>query len=155
MKKALLLLVVAFVSGLAAFYFMRSYKLADRGGVMLDSMPELAWVRTELKLTDEQFAKVSQLHADYRPRCEEMCRQIAEARADLEAIALKSREVGPDLQAAIRQHAETRERCRQAMFRHMYDTAAVLDEDQAARYLETMLPFATDHAAAAGTRHSR
>jgi len=153
MKKALLVLVIALAAGLAAFCVMRSYQQKERSGVMLDSMPELAWLRSDLKLSDAQFAEVSRLHAAYRPECEKMCMEIAGARHELEAATLRNREMNAEVQAAIQKHAETRARCRQAMLRHMYETAALLDADQASRYLETMLPYAMDDAGAGAATH--
>jgi Spy/CpxP family protein refolding chaperone len=144
MKKRLGILVLALVAGIAAFWSMRSCKMAARNGVLLDSMSELAWVRSDLKLTDAQFAKVAELHAAYRPNCVEMCRRIAEVRGKVEELAKASRSVTPELEAALREHAETHAECQQAMLRHLYETAATLDPDQARTYLETMLPMAMD-----------
>jgi hypothetical protein len=153
MKKALIVVVIAIAAGLAAFCVMRSYQQKERNGVMLDSMPELTWLRADLKLSDAQFAEVSRLHAAYRPKCEAMCMEIAKARHDLEATTLRNREMSAEVQAAIQKHAETRARCRQEMLRHMYETAAVLDASQSARYLETMLPFAMDDVGAGAGNH--
>ncbi len=144
MKKGLLIVALALVAGAVAFWSMRSSRMAGHHDVRLDSMPELAWVRSDLKLTDEQLAKVTQLHAAYRPKCVDMCDRIATARGKVEALAKAGRGVTPELQAALREHADTHAECQQAMLRHMYETAAALDPDQATRYLETMLPMALE-----------
>ena len=148
MKRALILLAIAVVAGVAAFCFTRSHKMAERQELRLDAMPELAWIRTDLKLSDEQFAKVSELHSAYRPRCMEMCGRISQAHEKVEAAARSGGSMTPELKAAIQEHAETHAQCQQAMLKHIYETAAVLDKEQAARYLETMLPFALDFAPA-------
>ena len=156
MKRGLILMALAITAGVVAFCFTRSHQMAERRELRLDAMPELAWVRTDLKLTDEQFAKVSDLHAAYRPKCTDMCRLISEARGRIEAAARGSREMTPELEAAIREHAETQIQCQKAMLKHIYETAAVLDRHQATRYLETTLPFALDFAPAeAESSHSR
>lgn len=144
MKKGLLILALALVAGILAFWAMRSCKMVEHRHVLLDTMPELVWLRSELNLTDAQFAKVTALHAGYRPKCAEMCARIAEARGKVEALAKAGREVTPELEAALREHADTHAECQQAMLRHMYETAATLEPDQAARYLETMLPLALE-----------
>ncbi|WP_035610438.1 periplasmic heavy metal sensor [Haloferula sp. BvORR071] len=144
MKKGLTILILALLGGVLAFCLMRSHKMAERQETLLDSMPELSWLRSELKLSDDQFARVSELHAAYRPKCMEMCQRIAAARSKVETLARASREVSPELEAALKEHAETDAQCRRAMVQHMYETAAVLDSDQAARYLETMLPLALE-----------
>lgn len=157
MRKGLIILAVAALAGVMAFCLMRSHKLAAVRGPMLDSMPELAWLRTELKLTDEQFTKVSRLHVAYRPECMEMCRDISEAHEKTEGLtAVKVREMTPELEAAIREHALIHADCQQAMLKHLYETAAVLDDTQASRYLETMLPYALDFSLSeSGNLHSR
>jgi hypothetical protein len=144
MKKGLVILVLALVAGVLSFSLMRTHKMAEHRRVFLDAMPELGWVRDDLKLTDAQFAKVKELHAVYRPKCVEMCARIAAAREKVDALAKESRGVTPQLEAALREHAETQSECQQAMLKHMYETAATLDPDQAKRYLETMLPMAMD-----------
>jgi len=144
MKKGILILAIALLAGVIAFCLMRSRTITHSRENLLDSMPELAWVRTDLKLTDAQFSKVSELHAAYRPKCMEMCRRISDAHEKVDGLAGKGRKLTPELDAAIREHAVIHAECQQAMLKHLYETAAVLDEKQAGRYLETMIPFALD-----------
>lgn len=144
MKKRILIVVTALLAGVMAFCLMRSRTIIHSRENLLDSMPELAWVRTDLKLTDAQFAKVSELHVAYRPKCMEMCRRISDAHQKMDRLAGKGRELTPELEAAIRERAVIHAECQQAMLKHLYDTAAVLDEKQAARYLGTMIPCALD-----------
>jgi hypothetical protein len=144
MKKGLLIILFALAAGVLAFYVTRSHQQADRKEVLLDSMPELAWLRVELKLTDAQFAKASALHAAYRPTCVEMCRHIAEAHAKLESLSQAGRTMTPELETAIRDHARVHAECQQRMLEHLYQTANLFDEQQAVRYLATMVPNALD-----------
>ena len=147
MKKGLLIFVLALVTGITAFYATRVHYYSERKGVLLDSMPELAWLHTELKLSDDQFAKASRLHVAYRPTCEVMCRNIAEAHARLETLARSGHGMSPELTEAISDHARVHAECQQKMLEHLYQTAALLDDKQAARYLETMVPHALDSTA--------
>ena len=155
MKRGLLILILALAAGLAAFFGMRSHKMGASHDVLLDSMPELAWIKSELNLSDEQFRKVREIHAAYRPRCEEMCHRIATTRDRVREAAAKNRGMTPELEKAIREHAETRAQCQTEMLRHIYETASTLDQDQASLYLETLLPFAlgSNHAEE-GSGHS-
>jgi hypothetical protein len=155
MKKGLLILVLALAAGVLAFWITRTHQQVERQAVLLDSLPELAWLRVELKLSDEQFAKASALHVAYRPTCEVMCRNIAEAHARLETLARSGRAMSPELAAAIRDHARVHAECQQKMLEHLYQTADLLDDRQAARYLETMVPHALDSTTggAAGPHH--
>lgn len=146
MKKGLAILVLALVAGLAAFLVTRSHQQADEAEALLDSMPELVWLRGELGLTDEQFAKATDLHAAYRPQCVEMCRRISEAHARVESAARSARGMTPDLAQAIRDHARVHAECQEKMLEHLYQTAGLMDASQAARYLETVLPPALNPA---------
>jgi len=134
--------MLAMAAGGAAFWVTRSHQLAGHQQVLLDSMPELAWLKGELKLSDEQFAKAIALHTGYRPQCVAMCGHIAAARANMESLARKSHSMTPELAAAISDHARVQALCRQKMLEHLYQTAALMDEKQAARYLAKVLPLA-------------
>lgn len=142
MQRGLLILVLALMAGAAAFWLTRSHRAAAQPAVLLDSMPELTWLRHELKLSDTQFAKISALHAAYRPQCAVMCRNIAEAQTTMESMARSNRAMTPELAAAIHNHASVQAQCQQNMLEHLYQTADLLDDQQAARYLATVLPHA-------------
>lgn len=145
MKRILLVLALALVAGLCAFAWMRSHRHAKAtSGSLLESMPELAWLRAELDLSDSQFGKVSELHAAYLPECTAMCQRIAEAHERLDAASHGEVEVTPQLKSAIADHAGIHAECQERMLEHLYETARILDADQAERYLEVMLPYALD-----------
>ena len=153
MKKGLLILLFALLAGLASYCLTRSRHHAA-GGALLDEVPELAWLRGELSLSDEQFAKAQALHAAYRPHCEEMCANIAEARTRMEALAAKSNTVTPELAQAVQDYARVRAECQQHMLAHLYQTAALMDGKQARRYLDTVLPHVLDPNSQAAVGHS-
>jgi Spy/CpxP family protein refolding chaperone len=145
MKRGAIILVLAVLAGICAFCLMRWHKLSvPPTSSLLEAMPELAWMREELDLTDDQFAKVSELHAEYRPTCVEMCERIAQAHERLEAAAHSSDQISDELRAAIADHAQIHADCQEAMVGHLYRTAATLNKEQAQHYLETMLPYALD-----------
>lgn len=140
MKKPLVILLVALIAGFTAFAITRRHCSATKSDTLLDQLPELAWLRTELALSDAQFARIAELHASYRPVCEEMCGRIGKSHARLEAIALKSRTTGNELQQAIADYERVRGECKMKMLEHLYQTASLMNEEQAGRYLETVLP---------------
>lgn len=107
-------------------------------------MPELTWVRSELGLTEEQFAKVSTLHAAYRPKCEAMCQRIRKAHEKLDHLAAKQIGITDELRLAITEHANIHAECQEAMLNHLYNTAAEMDSEQSEKYLRAMLPYALD-----------
>jgi hypothetical protein len=142
MKKPLVILIVAVIAGFVAFGITRKHCSASQGDTLLDELPELAWLRTELDLSDAQFAKVGELHVDYRPVCGEMCRRIDESRARLEVVSLKKRTTDAELQQAIADYERVRGECKMKMLEHLYQTAALMSEEQAGRYLKAVLPAA-------------
>jgi hypothetical protein len=73
-----------------------------------------------------------------------MCNRIVEAHERLERIADEAKGVSPELEVAISDHARIHAECQTEMLEHLYDTAALLDEEQAKLYLDTMLPYALD-----------
>ncbi len=79
----IMVVILAVICGVCAFWATRSHMTEKRHGVMLDDLPELEWVKKEFQLSDEQFAKVRELHIGYRPKCTEMCRRISEAQNKL------------------------------------------------------------------------
>lgn len=144
MKKPVLILLLILSAGVSAFCFTHFQKQRERRGPLLDTMPELVWLRSELKLSDDQFSRIGALHAAYRPQCIEMCARIADAHRRMEALARSGNAVNPELAAALKEHAAVHLECQQAMLDHIYRTSAVLDRRQAARYLEAVLPWALD-----------
>ncbi|MCH1503783.1 MAG: periplasmic heavy metal sensor [Verrucomicrobiales bacterium] len=138
------ILMLALIIGAASFFVVKSHKAQAQHEVLIDNLPELEWVRDELNLSNEQFAKVSELHIDYRPICEKMCHRIRKAHERLENVSRDVDRLTPELKAAIEDHARIHAESQQAMIEHLYETAAVLDDAQAARYLKMMLPFALD-----------
>ena len=142
--KALCVLLLILSAGALSFCLMRNHRMANQGGVLLDTMPELGWLRSELQLTDAQFAKVAALHADYRPECIKMCGRISEAHGKIEELAKTARASTPELDAALREHAAIHLECQQTMLGHIYRTAALMDDRQSGKYLEKVLPYALD-----------
>jgi hypothetical protein len=146
MKKGLLILGVALLAGILAFFLSRKHPSSSADPLLLDSLPELAWFRTDLGLTDQQFSKVEQLHRDYRPVCAEMCRRIAQSEAAVAKLAGAQHEMSDELATAIDNHGRVIAACKRSMLQHIYQTASFMDERQARRYLEVSLPLALDSA---------
>jgi hypothetical protein len=145
MKRGLWILAAAVLAGLAGFIVTRSQcdctipeKIAayDRQS----QLPELEWLRQEFKLTDEQFAKVSELHLAYRPTCEDLCAKVMASQTKMKKLVGVGTQVSPELKAALQEHATLHVECQTAMLNHLYQTATCLSLDQARHYLDAMLP---------------
>lgn len=138
------ILLISLIVGFCVFFAARSHKAPSSHAALIDDLPDLEWCRSELNLSPEQFEKVRELHVAYRPTCEEMCHRIRKAHLRLEEASQGAQGVTPELKAAIEDHARIHAECQEAMLEHLYETAAILDEEQAQRYLTMMLPFALD-----------
>lgn len=150
MKKGLLILATAIATGILAFFLTREKPGPSGTPVLLDSMPELAWLGTDLGLTPEQLAKVGKLHREYRPVCDEMCRRITESEANIAALAAGQPSMTEELAAAIEKHGHIIAGCKRSMLEHLYQTAAFMDGHQARRYLEITVPLALESASRRG-----
>jgi hypothetical protein len=153
MKKPFVILIAALIAGFIAFGITRKHCSVSKDSTLLDDLPELAWLRTELVLADAQFAKVAELHTAYRPVCAEMCRRIDESRMRLEAVALKHRTMDPELQQAIADYERVRGECKMKMLEHLYQTAALMNEEQAGRYIKVVIPSALGSPGGAHSHH--
>lgn len=137
------ILLVALLAGIVAYLGARLWPVSPaRGGILLDEMNELSWLKEELALTDAQMAAVAKLHHEYRPKCEEMCHKIHQADGRLTTVAARSQTMTPELSQAIHEAARVRAECQEAMLVHLHQTAALLEPAQAEKYLAAMLPLA-------------
>ncbi len=103
--------------------------------------PELDWVKEELEVTEEQFAKIRALHLAYHPVCEELTHKLEASHKKLNRLMGAAEAIGPEIEAALREHAAVHLECDSAMLRHFYETAQCLNPVQARRYLDEMLPL--------------
>jgi hypothetical protein len=142
MKRGFWILMVAIVAGFAGFAVIRWQSAppvvtATHGSSLL---PELEWLRREFNLTEEQFAKTSELHLAYRPTCEILCNRVMASHDKIKKLVDTGAQVTPGLEAALRDHAALHVECQTAMLTHLYKTAAQLSPEQAKNYLDAMLP---------------
>lgn len=146
MKRGFLILIAALLVGIVGFFITRqqcccsisgSSASTHDGGSML---PELEWLHHELKLTDEQFAKVRGKHLDYRPVCEALCMKVAAAQKKVQTLAQAGNIASPEIEAALQEQAAVHVECQKAMLKHLHETAAVMSPEQSKKYLDAMLP---------------
>ena len=79
MKRLLLTLVLGLAAGVGshlAYYRYHEPAATDT----LDG--QLAWMKTELKLTDAQFARIKELHQASHPRLRAMAEQVAQMQTE-------------------------------------------------------------------------
>ena len=133
MKKPLLILLALAAVAVAAYF--ACYHFATRETRrMLGSTDGMAWLCTEFQLNDEQARAVGKLQADYEPHCMEMCNRIAKSGECLTMLLEKSTTMTPELEAAVREAAQTQADCHVATLRQAFAIGAQMAPEQAVRY---------------------
>jgi hypothetical protein len=135
MKKPLLIIVTGLL--LAAGSYGGLY-LARTAGHSADAPSELLWLRNEFSLTDQEFARIRELHEGYRPDCAKMCARIAAVNRDLEQLVMSTNQVTPQITEKLSEISRIRQQCQTQMLKHFYEVSQAMPPDQARRYLAEM-----------------
>src|SRR6266700_3149781 len=98
MKKSAIILLLGLVACAAAFSTIYFFGTAHYRQMMLEPKPELAWLKKEFKLSDAEFARISQLHEAYLPACRERCMRINELNRKLQQLLAQTRTLTPEIQ---------------------------------------------------------
>ena len=98
----------------------------------------MQWLRSEYHLSDEQFARIQQVHREYSPKCDLMCAKIMRANANLNRLISANKSVTPEVSAAMKECLSVQNECREAMLGHIYAVSAEMTPADGARYLEMM-----------------
>src|SRR5690349_5171888 len=112
MKKPLVIIITGLLLAAAAY-----------GGLFLartvpshaEAPSELLWLRKEFSLTDQEFARIRELHEGYLPGCAHMCAQIAAANRELEHLVLSTNEVTPEITKKLSEISNLRQECQARM----------------------------------------
>ena len=134
----LVILLAAIAGGLGAFWLCTFFGTSDLRSVNSSRDADLLWLRREFVLTDAQFRRIQALHTAYVSRCDLMCQRIMKANASLDAAVSRNKQVTPEVQQAIEEAARTQQECRQSTLAHVYEVAAEMSPNAAARYLRMM-----------------
>lgn len=135
MRRGLLILgcgLIAAGLAYACFYHIGTAKSRE----WLNSpQPELVWLKQEYRLSDEEFARISQLHNAYLPKCAERCRRIAEMNRQLEQAFGEATEVTPAIKTLLAERADMRVMCQTEMLEHFFEVSRTMPAEQGRRYL--------------------
>ncbi len=148
MKKSILILLVMITAAAAAYFAYYHFATRDARR-MLGSADDMAWLREEFALNNEQAAAIAALKADYEPRCMEMCDRITKSGERLEKLLHESHTMTPELEAAVREASQTQADCRTATLAQAFSISAHMVPEQAVRYrtmiAERVLPGGLRH----------
>lgn len=135
MKKAALIQSLGLLlatAGFSGFYYLGTASCRD---MMRRPQPELAWLKKEFKLSDAEFARVSQLHAAYLPQCALRCRRIEEQNQKLKQLSSQATTVTPEIQSLLADRAKMRADCEAEMMKHFQNVSRAMPPEQGRRYL--------------------
>ena len=104
--------------------------------MMNEAQPELAWLKTEFKLTDAEFQRLTKLHEAYLPQCAQRCARIAELNSKLERLLGQASSVTPEIQQVLAERATMRADCEAEMLNHFLEVSRTMPPEQGKRYLE-------------------
>jgi hypothetical protein len=132
-------LILAGALALGAAIFTGSFFTARHATVVCCVQPadDLSWLRTEFHLSDAEMARIRELHEGYRPKCAEMCAQIAAKKAGLDA-ALAGGAAPAETQAKLNELAALRAQCQAQMLQHFAAVSQAMPPAQGRRYLAEM-----------------
>lgn len=130
-KNWLVTLLIAIAVGAASFgaFYALNCEPADLKSAVKER-DALEWLRVEFKLTDQQYAAIKQLHAQYGTVCAEHC----------SAIMAAQKRHAPAEEVARLENA-----CVQSMTDHFHRVAALMAPKEGARYLAMVLPRVQDY----------
>jgi hypothetical protein len=135
MRKGAAILLLGLLVCTAAFSGFYYFETAACRGMMREARPELAWLKTEFKLSVAEYARIVQLHEAYMPQCRERCRRIEEQNQKVQALLAQANTVTPQLQSLLAERAQTRAECEAAMLKHFLEVSQTMPPAQGRRYL--------------------
>jgi hypothetical protein len=135
MKKGARILLLGLVLGAAGFAACYYLCTASCRSLMREPQPELAWLKREFKLSDAEFARISQLHAAYLPQCAARCQRIEAATLKLQALLAQATNVTSEIQSLLAERATLRADCEGEMMKHFLAVSRTMPPEQGRRYL--------------------
>ena len=145
MRQAWLTIVGGLVLALVAYLCSYYAGTANTHNLEQTKSPELAWLKKEFHLSNEEFARISQMHEAYLAGCAERCRLIDAKNTELKQLLATNNAVTPEIEHALSEAARLRAECQKQMLQHFYDVSQTMPAEQGKRYLawvqaQTILP---------------
>ncbi|PTY08567.1 hypothetical protein DB347_03035 [Opitutaceae bacterium EW11] len=143
MKRAILVTLLGLLGGTVAHYGWLSSQGSRVGGEGLDA--QLAWIKTDLQLTPEQYARIKAIHEQSSPRLLALASRVSRMRDEFAAFERQRKTTGEIDFLEFAQYVEERRRvdkeCLQSTRQLVDASADVMTPRQRERYL-SLLPAA-------------
>ena len=138
MRRSLILLIALLMAGVAIAG--GSYLLGCRicARQLAASGDDLAWLRREFRLGDNEMQRIRQLHEGYLPKCHENCALIAAKKQELQAALDHAQGMTPEAEQKLAEVAALRAKCQSNMLGHFYEVSQAMPPEQGRRYLAEM-----------------
>ncbi|NJM55507.1 MAG: hypothetical protein HC841_05985 [Verrucomicrobiae bacterium] len=135
MKRAVVILVLGVAAALLADVVVYRAATASSRELLSSAQPEMEWLRHEFHLSDAEWQRVAQLHAEYLPLGRERYRRIGELNEKLAASLDGSAEMTPAIRDLIRERALLRAASQEEMLNHFFAVSRAMPSDEGRRYL--------------------
>jgi hypothetical protein len=141
MLMALLLGITAFLVSRGVQNHQRERDFAQNvSSLENDTTSVLAWMKKELNLTDEEFAKECRIHEEHMVEYHRLCEEMKASRERLTQALQNNNELNSEGQAAIRDYETHFEACERAVIQHVKHVAAAMNPKAGQTYLKLMIP---------------
>lgn len=159
MKKAASILLLGVILALGAYAGVYITRTKNAAALYRTDRPELAWLKEEFSVSDEEFERIRKLHEGYLPECARMCGEISALNAELENMVLETNQVTPEISAKLLEIGRIRQECQARMLKHFYAVSQAMPPEQGRRYLARMqeltsLSAMPGHAASSPAQHA-
>lgn len=136
MKRTALILILGGGLALGGYWISYLANTAPTRAVLNCDAPELMWLKTEFKLSDAEFERISRLHEAYLPGCMERCAKIAKINQRLEVLLVGTNGITPEVEHEIDEAARLRAECQKTMLKHFYQVSQEMPPEQGRRYFQ-------------------
>ena len=141
MKRTFLVLFLGLSAGLLAHL---GWFLSQRPCGSTDLDCQLEWMKTELKLSDEQFARIKVIHEQSSPRLLALAAQVARMRDEYDAFERERTTLGQvdflEFAHFVEKRRSVDRECLTSTQRLVADAAQVMTAQQRERYLGLLGP---------------
>ena len=108
MRRGFLILSLGMIAAIASYYCIYLAGTTGPRTLLQSRQPELAWLKQEFKLSEPEFARLSQLHDAYQPQCRERCRLIRQMNDKLGQLLATTSGVTPEIESVLTERAKMR-----------------------------------------------
>lgn len=141
MKHVALVVLFGLLAGLGAHVLWFSVR---RPSAVDTTNSVLAWLQQDLRLTDDQFARVKAIHERSGPQLQELAREAARMRAEFAEFERRRQTVGEIDFLAFARFVDTQRTfdriCAESTRQLIAATAGEMSPDQRERYLDRLDP---------------